>query len=125
MASKLLTGNLAFLAGEGEVERVIFEFGPYFGLAFIIFRWMLAVMISAKAFAKVRERQTLAWFLVPSLFALLGFDTLDNERSRDSPLSPLDFPWRHCKAFGVSDGKQTALSAQTGPSPENYLLDKT
>jgi len=76
-AAMLLTGTQTFLAGEGEVERIITEFGPAFGIAFLLFRFLLATMIAAKAFVRVRERHPLAWFLVPVLFPALAFGTLE------------------------------------------------
>lgn len=76
-AATLLTGRTQFLLGEGEFGRVLYEFGPIFGFAFMIFRFMLAVMIAGKALSRVREYEPLAWFLVPSLFPVLAFGTLE------------------------------------------------
>jgi hypothetical protein len=76
-AATLLTGKQQFLAGEGGFERILFEFGPIFGFAFIIFQVMLAVMITGKALSRVREHQPLAWFLVPSLIPLVALSTLE------------------------------------------------
>jgi hypothetical protein len=71
VASTLLTGTQQFLAGEGEFERVIVEFGGPCGLAFMLLRFLLAVLIAAKALSGVREGQPLAWFLVPTMFMAL------------------------------------------------------
>jgi hypothetical protein len=76
-AATLLTGRTQFLLGEGEFGRILYEFGPIFGFAFMIFRFMLAVMIAGKALSRVREHEPLAWFLVPSLFPVLAFGTLE------------------------------------------------
>lgn len=76
-ASMLLVGRQEFLAGEEESIRVLVEFGPLFGLAFMISRLMLAVMIAAKALSRAREHEPLALFLLPSLLALLVFSTLE------------------------------------------------
>jgi hypothetical protein len=43
----------------------------------MIFRFMLAIMITGKALSRVREHEPLAWFLVPSLFPVLAFGTLE------------------------------------------------
>jgi len=67
-AWQLLTGRAQFLGGEGEFNRVIFEFGGPSGIAFFAFRFLLAVTIAAKAFSRVREHQPLAWFLAPLVF---------------------------------------------------------
>jgi hypothetical protein len=71
MASTLLTGTQIFLAGEGEVARVTNEFGPVFGIGFILFRLGLESMIVVKALARVRGHETLAWLLVPLTFSTL------------------------------------------------------
>jgi len=76
-AATLLTGRTQFLLGEGEFGRVLYEFGPLFGFSFMIFRFMLAIMITGKALSRVREHEPLAWFLVPSLFPVLAFGTLE------------------------------------------------
>jgi hypothetical protein len=51
--AKLVTGQSTFLLAEGEWARIVFESGPVFGLAFVIWRCGLAVRIGA-------SRQSLA-----------------------------------------------------------------
>ncbi len=75
--ASLLTGSQEFLAGESEIPRVIYEFGVPFGIAFMLFRVLLAVMIAGKAFSRVRDHQPLAWFLVPTVLMLLILGTLE------------------------------------------------
>ena len=73
VASTLLAGTQQFMAGEGEFGRVFIEFGLPFGGAFLLFRFLLALAVAARAFSKVRDNQPLAWFLVPLMFsAMLG-----------------------------------------------------
>jgi hypothetical protein len=75
--SKLLTGTQIFLAGEDEFARVLNEFGAPAGMAFMFFRWTLALMIAAKALSRVREHQPLAWLLVPLMSMTLIFGVLE------------------------------------------------
>jgi hypothetical protein len=75
--AQLLTGRQGFLAGEGEVERVVIEFGWPCGLAFMLFRCLLAFMILVKAIGRAREHQLFAWLLSPLTFAAVSLGTLE------------------------------------------------
>jgi len=75
--STLLTGRQVFVTGEDEFSRVINEFGAPAGIAFMLFRGLLAVMILSKALARVREHQPLPWLLVPLMFWTLVFGVLE------------------------------------------------
>jgi hypothetical protein len=75
--STLLTGTQIFTVGEDEFARVINEFGAPAGIAFMLFRGLLAVMIVSKALARVREHQPLPWLLVPLTFWTLVFGVLE------------------------------------------------
>jgi hypothetical protein len=109
-----LTGRTQFLAGEGEFGRVLFEFGPFFGFAFMIFRFMLAVMITGKALSRVREHQPLAWFLVPSLFPLLAFGTLEQPTLQGFAVITLGFSLAALKSVSVPAEPGPALNPQPG-----------
>jgi hypothetical protein len=75
--AQLLTGSQNFLAGEGEFERVIYEFGWPWGLAFMLSRWLLAVVILVKAIGRAREHEPLAWLLSPLTLIIVGLGTLE------------------------------------------------
>jgi len=75
--SKLLTGEAQFSSGEEEFPRVINEFGWPCGLAFMLFRFLLAIGLAAKAFAMARDGQPLAWLLVPIMANTLFLGTLE------------------------------------------------
>jgi hypothetical protein len=60
-----------FLAGENEWQRVIFEFGPIFGLLFMAARTGLAVYVVIQAFRALRGHAVLAWLLVPAVVPLM------------------------------------------------------
>jgi uncharacterized membrane protein len=75
--SSLLTGTLQFLAAEEEFPRVIAEFGAPAGMAFMVFRYLLAAMIAAKALSRVRDGEPLAWLLVPLVLNTLVLGVLE------------------------------------------------
>jgi len=75
--STLLTGGQYSLAGEEEVPRVVNEFGVPCGIAFMLFRLALGIMITFKALSYMRIAQPLAWFLLPLTFNALWFCTLE------------------------------------------------
>jgi hypothetical protein len=76
-ASTLLTGYQTFLAGEGEVSRVMYEFGPPAGFSFLLLRWGLALAFTGKAMSHLRDHETLAWLLVPLTATSLAIGTLE------------------------------------------------
>jgi hypothetical protein len=76
-AARTLTGDVGFLASESEWPRVIAEFGPFFGVAFMMFRVLLALFFVSKAIARVREHQPLAWLLIVATIPGLIFEILE------------------------------------------------
>jgi len=76
--SKLLTGRTEFTAGEGEFEHVMNEFGPVPGLAFMLFRLILTLMILKEAVARAREGEPLALLLAPLMVSAVAVGTLEN-----------------------------------------------
>lgn len=69
--TRLLEGSVSNSAGEGDISRVLNEFGWPCGMAFLLFRFVLATMIVVKAFGKLRAGQPLAWLLLPVTFLLV------------------------------------------------------
>lgn len=67
----------AFAAGEGEAQRLVYEFGAPAGLTFLLARWALVVLIAFKALGAARKHQPLAWLLVPPMVVALGTGTLE------------------------------------------------
>ena len=74
--SKLMQGS-EFPAGEGEIGRLMFEFGSFPGLFFILFRFALAIVIVMSAVARAREQEPLALLLVPLLFTSLTLSVFE------------------------------------------------
>jgi hypothetical protein len=102
--STLLTGTQLFLAGEGEFPRVITEFGTPAGLAFMLFRWLLELMIVAKALSRVREHQPLAWLLVPLTLSTLPLGIMEQPTQQGFLVIGI--------AFSLAALKQTDIPAE-------------
>jgi hypothetical protein len=76
--NRLMEGASQFPTGEGEFDRALNELGPMPGLAFMLFRLILTVMIVAAAIARVRTHvEPLAILLAPSVVAGLFFGILE------------------------------------------------
>lgn len=74
----LLQGTPSFLAGEGEFDREINELGPLPGIAFMLFRLLLTLMIATAAISKVRsEGESLALLFSPAIVATLLLGILE------------------------------------------------
>ena len=75
--TKLTKGEVVFLAGEGEMSRVLFELGPFPGVFFMVFRLLLSAYVAASALAQARRREPLALLLVPLMCTSLFLDILE------------------------------------------------
>jgi hypothetical protein len=107
--AKLLTGTQQYLAGEEEFPRVIKEFGAPAGIAFMLFRWLLAAMIAAKAFSRVRDHQPLAWLLVPLMLNTVALGILEQPTDQGFTVMGL--------AFSLAALKRPAMAAEPAPIP--------
>jgi hypothetical protein len=63
--TKLMTGRVFFATGEGELGRVLTEFGPVSGVGFMLFRLFLAFALLAQALGEARKQEPLALLLAP------------------------------------------------------------
>jgi hypothetical protein len=75
--TKLLNGSVSFATGEGELGRVMAEFGPILGITFMMFRLALAIALLAQALAAARNHEPLALLLAPLTFAALIFSVCE------------------------------------------------
>jgi len=75
--SKLMTGTVTFITGEGELGRVLTEFGPVLGLAFMLFRLTLALGLFAQALSAARKREPLALLLAPLTMTSIFFSVYE------------------------------------------------
>jgi hypothetical protein len=71
--SKLTTGQVTFLTGEGEFGRVLTELGPFPGVAFMLFRLILALVLIAQALAEARRQEPLALLMAPMTMTAMLF----------------------------------------------------
>jgi hypothetical protein len=99
----LLTGSQQFLAGEGEFSRLIYEFGPVFGIAFLLFRLVIFIMVAVTALFSMRQRP-LAWFLIPMLVPTLVMGTIEQPTMQGFMVMTL--------AFALAALKPSAVPAQ-------------
>lgn len=68
VGAKFLVGERAFLAGEGELHRVMNEFGIFFGLAFLFLRWSIIVTMLEKSLQQARRKN----FIPGCIFSTAG-----------------------------------------------------
>jgi hypothetical protein len=75
--SKLTTGEVTFITGEGELGRAMTELGPFPGLAFMLFRLILALFLFKPALVAARNQESLALLLVPLALPALFLSVLE------------------------------------------------
>lgn len=75
--SALATGRVQFVAGEYEFIRELVELGSIPGIAFSLFRFLLALSLTISAIECARRQEPLALLFVTPLFATLCFGILE------------------------------------------------
>ena len=75
--AKLATGRVTFITGEGELGRVMTEFGPIPGVAFMLFRLILALLFLMQALAEARRMEPLALLLAPLTAIVLAYNVCE------------------------------------------------
>lgn len=75
--TKLSTGRVYFAMGENELGRLMGEFGPIPGAAFMVFRLALALILLAQALAQARNHEPLALLLAPITLSALFFSSFE------------------------------------------------
>lgn len=106
--AKLMNNPSLFPVGEGELERVLNELGPFPGLFFIFFRLGLAAMIAAMAVARARRHEPLALLLVPVTLSSLFLGVLEQPTEQGFMVISL--------AFSLAALNQVGMSAKEAPS---------
>lgn len=110
----LSTGKAQFLAGEGEINRELTEFGPLPGLAFALFRFLLALNLTISAIKCARRREPLALLLVTALIATLCFVQLEQPTDQGFMVISLAFTIAAIRRSGIGvDGKNVRGAGMT------------
>ena len=106
--SKLMIGTPTFVAGEAEFDRAINEMGALPGLAFMLFRLVLTVMIIAAAIQRVRsDMEPLSILFVPALASTLLLGVLEQPTEQGFMVITL--------AFCLAGLKRAAPCARPAP----------
>ncbi len=106
--SRLATGRVQFVAGEYEFVRELVELGPIPGIAFSLFRFLLALSLTFSAIKCAQRQEPLAFLLATPLFATLCFGTL--EQPTDQGFMVI------CVAFTIAALKLGNRQAASAPS---------
>ena len=72
-----MRGRTEFLAGEGDNDRLIVELGPFPGIAFMLFRWGLALTLVVRSLLRAREGEALALLFAPLAFSAIALGVLE------------------------------------------------
>lgn len=76
-AAVLTTGSSTFLMAEMEWERVVLEFGPVCGLAFLGLRVVFAIYLCLSACRVLGRKSPLALLLIPAVVPLVVMTTME------------------------------------------------
>jgi hypothetical protein len=114
--SALATGRVQFVAGEYEFIREMVELGPFPGIAFSLFRFLLALSLTLSAIKCAQRQEPLALLLATPLFATLCFGTLEQPTDQGFMVICLAFAIAaiRCSSVGV-EGKTARAAAPPGP----------
>jgi hypothetical protein len=96
--STLLKGRAGFEAGENEIDRAFIELGPLPGIAFTLFRFVLALTILVKAFSKARAGEPLALLFAPLMISSVALGVLEQPTEQGFMVMALAFSLAALKA---------------------------
>jgi uncharacterized membrane protein YuzA (DUF378 family) len=114
--SALSTGRVQFVAGEYEFVRELVELGSIPGIAFSLFRFLLALSLTISAFKCARRQEPLALLLVTPLFATLCFGLLEQPTDQGFMVICVAFTVAAIRSSGVGiEGKIARRAAPPGP----------
>jgi hypothetical protein len=118
--SKLMTGSVTFITGEGELGRAIAELGPIPGVAFMAFRLILAVFLLAQALGEARNQEPLALLLAPLTLASLLFSVCEQPTEQGFMVMGMAFT---LAALKLSSQRALVTSSRNLPrSPLRYSM---
>jgi hypothetical protein len=114
--SALSTGRVQFVAGEYEFIRELVELGPFPGIVFSLFRFLLALSLTFSAIKCAQRREPLALLLVTPLFATLCFGILEQPTDQGFMVICVAFTIAaiRCSSLGVA-GRTARAATPPGP----------
>ena len=114
----LATGKARFIAGEYEFLREMAELGPFPGIAFALFRFLLALSLTFSAIQCAHRKEPLALLLVTPLFATLCFGTLEQPTDQGFMVICMAFAIAAIRRGGVGvDGQNQRNAVVARPEP--------
>ncbi len=120
--SALSTGKVQFVAGEYEFVRELVELGPILGIAFSLFRFLLALSLTISAIRCAQRREPLALLLVTPLFATLCFGTLEQPTDQGFMVICVAFTVAAIRYSSVgAEGKAARAAVRPGPGRPNQV----
>lgn len=116
--SKLTTGEVTFLTGEGEFGRALTELGPFPGLGFMLFRLFLALMFLKQALEEARRQEPLALLLAPLTLTAIFFSVCEQPTEQGFMVISMAFT---LAALNLTK-RQTTPSSQIHNVPARYSM---
>ena len=108
--TKLMQGQVLYIAGEGEFGRLMYEIGPFPGFFFMIFRLLLTAFVAFRAVAAARKHQPLALLLVPLMFASVFLSVMEQPTEQGFLVMSLAFSLAALRA--PADSRASILKPQ-------------
>ena len=113
--AKLATGRVTFITGEGELGRVMTELGPITGVAFMLFRLILALLFLTQALAEARKMEPLALLLAPLTAIALIYNVCEQPAEQGFMVIGVAFTLAALKLSGERPVAVYARSSQRAP----------
>jgi hypothetical protein len=121
--SALSTGRVQFVAGEYEFVRELVELGPIPGIAFSLFRFLLALSLAFSAIKCAQRGEPLALLLMTPLFATLCFGTLEQPTDQGFMVTCVAFAIAAIRSCVVRvEGRTARAAAPPGPGRRSHAL---
>lgn len=125
--TKLMYGAVSFTTGEGELGRVMAEFGPILGVTFMLFRLILAIALMAQALGAARKQEPLALLLAPMALPGIFFNVLEQPTEQGFMVVGIAFTLAALKLSGLRTlpsglRNRGPVPTRAGPGRPNHRL---
>jgi hypothetical protein len=120
--SKLMTGTVTFITGEGELGRLMVELGPIPGVTFMVFRLLLAVLLLVQALAEARKEEPLALLLAPLTASSLLFSVCEQPTEQGFMVIGIAFTLAALKLSRQRIGATSSRNLR--PAPVRYSMPR-